>query len=101
MKKYCIVCGTENFSRSKNFCCEKCHQKYYYQKNKEELQKKHIEYYNQNKETMIENSIKWQKNNPEKYKNKMAKWREDNRDRYNELAKLSYARRKEANNKNG
>ena len=80
MKKFCIVCGTENFSRSKNFCCEKCHQQYYYQKNKEKLLEKHNEYYQDNKE---------------KYKEYMSKWRKNNRERYNELALKSYYRRKE------
>lgn len=95
MKKFCIVCGTENFSRSKNFCCEKCHQQYYYQKNKEKLLEKHNEYYQDNKEKMQENSKEWKENNKEKYKEYMSKWRKNNREKYNELALKSYYKRKE------
>lgn len=80
MKKYCVECGSENFSRSKKFCCEKCRQKYYYKHNKARLLEKHNEYYQENRETMINNAISWQN---------------DNREKYREIARLSYYKRKE------
>lgn len=51
IKKYCIVCGTENFSRSPKFCCDKCRQHYYYQKNKKNISEYKKEYYTENKDS--------------------------------------------------
>lgn len=96
MRKFCIVCGNENFSRSKNFCCEKCHQQYYYQQNKEELLEKHKDYNDKNKEKIKESGKKWRDNNKDKLKFNSDEWRKNNRERYNELARISYNRRKEA-----
>ena len=96
MKKFCIVCGSENFSRSKNFCCEKCHQQYYYQKNREKLLEKHNKHYSENKEQYISNNYKRYLENKEKTREYLAKWQNENREHYRELARLSYARRKEA-----
>lgn len=63
IKKYCIVCGCENFSRSKRFCSKKCADKFWFQ-----------EYYKNNKEEVLEKNKKWQKDNPEKAKASYKKW---------------------------
>lgn len=101
MQKFCIVCGLENFSRSKNFCCEKCHQKYYYQKNKEQLLKKHNKHYSENKKQYNNNNKKWRTQNKEQYNKLINDWRDKNRKKYNSLALASYYKRKENVKENG
>lgn len=64
-KKYCIVCGCENFSRSKMFCSKKCGDRYWFQ-----------QYYKKHKEEVIEKNKKWQKDNPEKANASTKKWLE-------------------------
>ena len=65
MERYCIVCGSENFSRSKRFCCKKCADKYWFQK-----------YYEIHKEEILEKNKKWAKKFPEKTREYMMKHRE-------------------------
>jgi len=68
IKKYCIVCGNENFSRSKKFCCNKCQQAYYYQQNIDRLKEYKSNYYQEHKEEILERTDKWIKNNPDKHR---------------------------------
>lgn len=49
--KYCVNCGEENNTRSKMFCSQKCYNEYYYQKNQEDLLKKHKDWAKLNKES--------------------------------------------------
>lgn len=80
VKKYCIVCGCENFSRSKMFCSTKCKQHYYYQKNKEELTEYKKEYYLNNKEEYKDRSTEWFKNNRSKWNNYVRKYNQKKRE---------------------
>ena len=41
-KKYCVVCGSENFSRSKLYCSVKCKNQAYYKQNRDELLESHL-----------------------------------------------------------
>ena len=66
-KKYCIVCGCENFSRSKLYCSLKCKNQAYYQENKERLLPNHKEWIKNNSEKNKEASRKWQKKNHEHF----------------------------------
>lgn len=68
MTKYCIVCGSENFSRSKRFCCRKCADKYWFE-----------QYYNNHKEEVLNKNKQWAKNNPERAREILLKYREKER----------------------
>lgn len=72
-KKYCIVCGCENFSRSKNFCSRKCYNAYYFNG-----------YYNKNKKQILEKNNKWNKDNSKKAKENYKKWKEKNEQYFQE-----------------
>lgn len=89
VKRYCIVCGTENFSRSKKFCCEKCRQKYYYNQNKRTEYKK--DYYESHKQQYIERQLDRVKNNRSEYneymKNYMKKKGKNENGKDNECSK--------------
>lgn len=78
IKKYCIVCGTENFSRSK-FCCKKCEQKYYYEQNKEQRKQYKKEYYENHKEEYAERAKKWVNDNKEKWNEYQKSYRKEKR----------------------
>ena len=47
--KECKQCG-KNYDRKSDFCSEKCHQAWYYQQNKEKLNKDHKNWYEETKE---------------------------------------------------
>lgn len=85
IKKYCIVCGSENFSRSKKFCCEKCKQKYYYEQNKQQRTEYKKHYYESHKQEYIDRQLDRVKNN---------------RAEHNEYMK-NYMRKKRGENENG
>ena len=61
-KKYCVVCGSENFSRSKLYCSLKCKNQDYYRKNKEELLEKHNEWNKENYDKVRKQSKQWKEN---------------------------------------
>ena len=65
----CIVCGKENNINKSKFCCNKCKQIYYYQKNKEQRTEYKKQYYQENKE---------------EYMQRQKKWVDENRDKWNE-----------------
>lgn len=71
-KKYCIVCGSENFSRSKKFCCDKCRQQYHYQQSKEKITQYKKDYY---------------KTHKEECDNRHNNWIDENRQQWNEYNK--------------
>lgn len=62
LNKKCKQCGKSHDRRS-DFCSEKCHQKWYYEQNKEKLLKKHIQWQKDNKEKSNQQSKKWYENN--------------------------------------
>ncbi len=91
-QKICIVCGKENYSRSKRFCSEKCHQEWYYNQNKEKILERHrkwnkdnhesykkyhkeyhVKYYQENKERILEHSKEYGR----KYRQRMKEKRND------------------------
>jgi hypothetical protein len=59
LKRYCIVCGNENFSPRSKFCCKKCEQKYYYEQNKQKRKEYKKEYFQEHKEEYAERKRKW------------------------------------------
>lgn len=78
-KKYCVVCGNENLSRSKLYCCVKCKNQAYYKENRDELMVKHRN---------------WIRNNPEKNRETAKAWREKNPIRDKEYHKEYYQKKK-------
>lgn len=83
IEKYCIMCGSINNTRSKNFCSEKCKQHHYYLDNLEKRKEYKVEHYKSNKNQYKENRDKWYENNREKWNNYMKEY---------------YHKRKEGNN---
>ena len=79
VKKFCVVCGSENFSRSKLYCCVKCKNQDYYRKNKDKLLDIHKDWIKNNSEKNKETSKKWRKENREKALEYSRKWRERNK----------------------
>ena len=77
-ERRCIICGNINLSRSKQFCSEKCHQKYYYEQNKEKLIKKHLEWNQENKNKVKISNKKYYENNKEYFKKYYLEHKEDN-----------------------
>lgn len=66
-KKFCIVCGTENFSRSKLYCSRKCKNHDYFQKNKSEINEYRKKWAKENREKATKYAQNWVSNNREKY----------------------------------
>jgi len=83
MKKYCVVCGSENFSRSKLYCSLKCKHQDYYRKNKKELLERHNEWNKENYEKVKEQSKQWKEDNRELYLKYLKEWREKNNEKSN------------------
>lgn len=79
-KKFCIVCGSENFSRSKLYCSKKCKNHDYFQKNKAEINEYRKE---------------WAKNNRDKTNKYFSNWVDKNREEYNEYQKKWQRQKKE------
>lgn len=79
VKKFCVVCGCENFSRSKLYCSLKCKNQDYYRKNKDKLLDIHKDWIKNNSEKNKETSKKWRKENYEKALEYSRKWRERNK----------------------
>ena len=79
-KKFCIVCGSENFSRSKLYCSTKCKNHDYFQKNKAEINEYRKE---------------WGKNNRDKTSKYFSNWVDKNREEYNEYQKKWQRQKKE------
>lgn len=79
-KKYCIVCGSENFSRSKKFCCDKCRQQYHYQQNKEKRAQYKKEYYKAHKEECNKRTSNWVSQNRQQWNEYNKKRREEKKD---------------------
>ena len=73
-QKICIVCGNVNNSRSENFCSEKCHQKWYYNKNREKLLKDHREWGQKNRENMKEYHDDYNKKYYQEHKEKLKEY---------------------------
>ena len=73
--KTCPICGKSHDRRS-DFCSEKCHQKYYYEKNKEKLLEKHKKWIEENREKHNSYSKRWH----EKHKNYNKQWHKINKD---------------------
>lgn len=82
-KKYCVVCGSENFSRSKLYCSLKCKNQDYYRKNKEELLEKHNEWNKENYDKVRKQSKQWKEDNRESYLKYLKEWREKNNEKSN------------------
>ena len=76
-KKYCVVCGSENFSRSKLYCSVKCKNQAYYKQNRDELLESHKDWMKKNAEKARETTRKWRteakKEDPQYYK----RWRKE------------------------
>jgi len=85
-KKFCIVCGSENFSRSKLYCSRKCKNHDYFQKNKAEIN---------------EYRKKWAKENRDTVNKHVRKYVENNREKYNEYHRDWYKKRKKEKEENG
>ena len=64
MEKECIICGKSHTRRS-DFCSEKCHQKWYYEQNKDKILKDHKEWHENNKEKHNSYSKEWRKQHKE------------------------------------
>ena len=79
--KKCLQCGNEFSSpKGKNFCCEKCRQRYYYLINKEKRKEYKAEYY---------------KNHKEEYDIRKTKWIEEHRQEWNDYYKQYREKTKE------
>ncbi len=82
-KKYCVVCGSENFSRSKLYCSLKCKNRDYYRQNQKELLERHNEWNKENYDKVRKQSKEWKENNREAYLKYLEDWREKNNDKSN------------------
>lgn len=98
-KKYCIVCGNENFSRSKKFCCDKCRQQYYYQTNRDRLKEYKQKDYQKNKEEYLERRKKYYLDNSERSKEYSKNYYLKNKEQI--LFKLKEKYNKKGDNGNG
>ena len=76
-KRYCIVCGNENFSARSKFCCEKCRQQYYYQQNKEKRTQYKKDYYKNNKQECDNRHNNWISQNRQQWNEYNQKRREE------------------------
>lgn len=77
----CVVCGKESSKPRSKFCCEKCKQQFYYQKNKEQRTEYKKQYYQEHREEYLENNKKWVEENREKrneYRRKRRKELKEN-----------------------
>lgn len=73
----CVVCGSDSSRPRSKFCCEKCKQQYYYQKNKEQRTEYKKQYYQEHKEEYIESAKKWtEENRDRRNENRRRKWKE-------------------------
>ena len=83
MKKYCVVCGSENFSRSKMYCSLKCKNQDYYRQNQKELLERHNEWNNENYDKVRAQSKQWKIDNRESYLKYLEDWRGKNNEKSN------------------
>jgi hypothetical protein len=88
MRKKCVLCNKiklikdfhinkQNIDNRHSYC-KKCHKKWrdnYYLKNKEQINKKHIQYNHNNKKQIAENNKKWRQKNKVKYQDQKLKYK--------------------------
>lgn len=91
-QKICIVCGNVNNSRSENFCSEKCHQKWYYNKNKEKLLERHREWGQKNRENMKDYHNEYNKKYYQEHKEKLKEYSREVYRKRKELKENDYRR---------
>lgn len=84
-RKFCVVCGTENFSRSKLYCSKRCKNHDYFQKNKERINEYRKEWAKENRDTVNKH---------------VRKYVENHREQYNEYQR-EYQRKKKEEKENG
>lgn len=81
VKKICIVCGSENFSRSKLYCCLECKNKDYYQKHKQQINENHKKWGKENRDKTNKYFKNWVNENREEYNKFQREWRKDRREK--------------------
>jgi len=82
-KKFCVVCGSENFSRSKLYCSTKCANKDYYQKNKAQINENHKKWNKENRDKTNKYFENWKTNNREKHLKYQREWARKKKEKIN------------------
>ena len=81
MERKCIVCEHDNPNPRSMFCCNKCKQQYYYQKNKEQRTEYKKQYYQDHKKEYDQRRHDWTTNNREKWNEYMKNYKKLKKDK--------------------